>query len=195
MFDPCVNDYSVRAFLEWQQIAQGLGLQVGTGGYLENRQENCWKSPPGFLHPPSADFHSSFHSEDGGRKVVSLISSLSYPFPHSAEGLILLSSWAFVSGKKTKSSRKTLLREDGREDFERTGVHCGGVLCQTRAGWGMKRRSMSRVIWPSHCPSPWTDQTSLSLPLFSDWHLLLQTYAIWISDSSSFTSSIRTAML
>ena len=54
---------------------------------------------------------------------------------------------------------------------------------------------MSSVIWPSHCPSPWIDQTSISLPLFSDWHLLLQTYAIWISDSSSFTSSIRSVMV
>ena len=124
--------------------------------------ENCWKNPPGFLHLPSADFHSSFHSEGGGRRLVLLISSLSYPFLHSAEGLILPSSWAFVSGKKTKSSRKTLLREDGKEDFERTGVHWGGVLCQTRAWWGMKTRNMSRVIWPSHCPSPWIDQTSFS---------------------------------
>ena len=92
------------------------------------------EKPSGFLHPPSADFHSYFHFEGGGWRLVLLISSPSYPFPHSAEGLILPSSWAFVSGKKTKPSRETLLREDGKEDFERTGVHWGGVLCQTRAG-------------------------------------------------------------
>ena len=88
-------------FLELQQIAQCLGLQVGTAGYSENCgeescknccQEKCWKNPPGFLHLPLADFYSSFYSAGGGRKLVSSTSSLSYSCPDSAEGLILPSS-------------------------------------------------------------------------------------------------------
>ena len=121
-------------FLEWQQIAQGLGIQVGTGGYSENCQENYWENPPGFPHPPLVDFCSSFNSLGGNRRLVSSISSLSYSFPHSAEGLILPSSWAFVSGKKIKSSRKALVKEDGKENIEKMGVHWWWVLCQARAG-------------------------------------------------------------
>ena len=115
-------------FLELQQMAQHLGLQVGTGAYLQNRQK-CWKNPLGFLHPPLAHFHSSFYSAGGGRRLDSSTSSLSFSGPGSAEGLILPSSWAFVSGKKTESSRKTLVEEDGK-NFERTGVHWGGVCAR-----------------------------------------------------------------
>ena len=63
-------------FLEGQQIAQGLRLKVGPGGYLENCQENCWKNPLGFVHLPLAD-SPSFYSAGGGRSLVSSISSLS----------------------------------------------------------------------------------------------------------------------
>ena len=110
-------------FLEGQQIAQGLGLQVDPGGYLKNCWENCWKNPPGFVHPPLAD-SPSFYSAHGGRSLISSISSLSYSSPHSGEELIftfLMSFW--LSGKKTKTSRNTLVKEDGEENFERTGVH------------------------------------------------------------------------
>ena len=72
-------------------MAQHLGLQWGTGAYLENRQK-CWKNPLGFLHPPLAHFHSSFYSAGGGRRLVFLTSSLSYSCPDSAEGLIIPSS-------------------------------------------------------------------------------------------------------
>ena len=121
-------------FLELQQMAQHLGLQEGTGAYLENCQEKCWKTPLGFLHPPLAHFHYSFYSARGSRRRL-WSTSVSYSCPDSALGLILSSSWGFVSGKKTKSSRKTLVKEDGKENFERTGVRWGGVLCQARAGW------------------------------------------------------------
>ena len=121
-------------FLELQQMAQHLGLQGGTGAYLENCQERCWKNPPGFLRPPLAHFPSSFYSAGGSRRPVWSTSD-SYFCSDSALGLILPSSWVFVSGKKTKSSRKTLVKEDGKENFERTGVRWGGVLCQARAGW------------------------------------------------------------
>ena len=43
----------------------------------------------------------------------------------------------------------------------------------------MKRRNMGRVIWPSHCPSHWIDQTSL--PSSGAWCLLLQIYCVYFS--------------
>ena len=65
-------------FLELQQMAQHLGLQWGTGAYLENRQK-CWKNPLGFLHPPLAHFHSSFYSAGGGRRLVTRVVDF-FPF-------------------------------------------------------------------------------------------------------------------
>ena len=48
--------------------AQGLPWRIG---------QKCWKNPLGFLHLPSADFHSSFYSAVGGRRLVLSTSSLS----------------------------------------------------------------------------------------------------------------------
>ena len=71
-------------------MAQHLGLQGGTGAYLENCQEKCWKNPLGFLHPPSAHF-PSFYSAGGSRRLVWSTSG-SYFCSDSALGLIVPSS-------------------------------------------------------------------------------------------------------
>ena len=78
-------------FLELQQMAQHLGLQGGTGAYLENCQEKCWKTPLGFLHPPLAHFPSYFYSAGGSRRLVWSTSG-SYFCSDSALGLIVPSS-------------------------------------------------------------------------------------------------------
>ena len=69
-------------------MPQHLGLQVGTGAYLEDCQDKCWKNPLEFLHLPLACFHSSFYSAGGSRRLVSS-RSLAYSCPDSPEGLLL----------------------------------------------------------------------------------------------------------
>lgn len=121
MFDVCTNDYSAFAFPGVTADGSASWAPGGHRGLLAESSEVLEESS-GVLHPPLAHFHSSFYSAGGGRRLDSSTSSLSFSGPGSAEGLILPSSWAFVSGKKTESSRKTLVEEDGK-NFERTGVH------------------------------------------------------------------------
>ena len=81
-------------------MPQHLGLQVGTGAYLENCWEKCcknccwekcWKNLWGFFFYHWLLF-ILFYSVGGGRRLVLSTFSLSYSCPDSAEGLILPSS-------------------------------------------------------------------------------------------------------
>ena len=47
-------------------------------------------------------------------------------------------------------------------------------------GWGMKRRRMSRVIWPSHLHSPGVDKGSSSSLPCDPWRLLFWTCSLYL---------------
>lgn len=57
-------------------------------GVLRELLGRTLDDPPKFVHPPLADFHSSFSSAAGGGRLASLMSSIYYSFPNSSEGLI-----------------------------------------------------------------------------------------------------------